>query len=53
MPIKLEALSNIGTVIIILKFAKGAIAARELLLGVIYGSAGATTMLLLCIVAGG
>jgi hypothetical protein len=53
MPIKLEALSNIGTVIIILKLARGAIADFELLLGVIYGSAGAITTALLCIVAGG
>ena len=53
MPIRLEALSNIGTVIIILKFAIGEIVAYELLLGVIYGSAGATTIELLCIVLGG
>ena len=46
MPIKFEALSNIGTVIIIRKFAIGDIVARELLLGVIYGSAGATVTLL-------
>jgi hypothetical protein len=53
MPIRLEALSNIGTVIIILKLAIGDIFTFELLLGVIYGSAGATTTALLCIVLGG
>jgi hypothetical protein len=53
MPIRLEALSNIGTVIIILKFAIGDIFTFELLLGVIYGSAGATTTALDCIVLGG
>ena len=46
MPIKFAALSNIGTTIIIRKFAIGDIVARELLLGVIYGSAGATVTLL-------
>ena len=46
MPIKFAWLSNIGTTIIILKFARGAIVERELLLGVIYGSAGATVTLL-------
>jgi hypothetical protein len=53
MPIRFEALSNIGTVIIILKLAVGDIPSFELLLGVIYGSAGATTTALLCIVLGG
>jgi hypothetical protein len=53
MPIRLEALSNIGTLIIIRKLAIGEIVACELLLGVIYGSAGATTTALLCIVLGG
>jgi hypothetical protein len=50
---RLASLENIGTVIIILKLAIGEIVAYELLLGVIYGSAGATTTLLLCIVLGG
>jgi predicted neutral ceramidase superfamily lipid hydrolase len=42
-----------GTVIIILKLASGAIVACALLLGVRYGSAGATTTLLATIVLGG
>ena len=46
MPVKLDSLSNIGTVIIILKLASGEILALELLLGVKYGSAGATITLL-------
>jgi predicted neutral ceramidase superfamily lipid hydrolase len=53
MPIRFEALSNIGTVIIILKLAIGDIVACLLLLGVRYGSAGATTTLLATIVLGG
>ena len=46
MPMRLASFENIGTVIIILKFASGAIVERELLLGVMYGSAGATVTLL-------
>jgi predicted neutral ceramidase superfamily lipid hydrolase len=53
MPCKLPSLENIGTVIIILKLAIGAIVACLLLLGVRYGSAGATTTLLATIVLGG
>ena len=53
MPVRLPSLSNIGTVIIILKFASGDIVARELLLGVMYGSAGATITLLANILLGG
>jgi hypothetical protein len=46
MPVKLPSLSKSGTVIIILKLASGDMVAFELLLGVIYGSAGATITLL-------
>jgi hypothetical protein len=53
MPIRFEALSNIGTVIIILKLAIGEILAYELLPGAIYGSAGATHTLLANTVLGG
>jgi predicted neutral ceramidase superfamily lipid hydrolase len=53
MPCKLPSLENIGTVIIILKLAIGAIVACLLLLGVRYGYAGATTTLLATIVLGG
>jgi predicted neutral ceramidase superfamily lipid hydrolase len=53
MPCRLPSLENIGTVIIILKLAKGEMPACELLLGVMYGSAGATTTLLATIVLGG
>jgi hypothetical protein len=53
MPCRLPSLENIGTVIIILKLASGAIVACALLLGVRYGSAGATTTLLATIVLGG
>lgn len=53
IPIRFAALSNIGTVIIILKLARGEIVALELLVGVMYGSAGATTTLLANIVLGG
>jgi len=45
MPCRLPSLSNIGIVTIILKFAKGEMLALLLLLGVKYGSAGATTTL--------
>ena len=53
MPCKLPSLSNIGIVTIILKLAIGDIPAWLLLLGVRYGSAGATITLLATIVAGG
>jgi predicted neutral ceramidase superfamily lipid hydrolase len=53
MPCRLPSLLNIGTVIIILKLAIGDIVAFLLLLGVRYGSAGATTTLLATIVLGG
>jgi hypothetical protein len=53
MPIRFASFENIGTVIIIRKLAIGEIVAFELLLGVIYGSAGDTTTVLLCIVLGG
>jgi len=53
MPPKLPSLSNIGIVIIILKVARGDTFTWVLLLGVIYGSAGATMTLLAKTVAGG
>jgi predicted neutral ceramidase superfamily lipid hydrolase len=53
MPCKFPSFENMGTVIINLKLAKGDIVALPLLLGVKYGSAGATTTLLATIVLGG
>jgi hypothetical protein len=53
MPCRLPSLSNIGIVTIILKFASGEMLALLLLLGVKYGSAGATITLLAIIVLGG
>jgi hypothetical protein len=55
MPAKLPWLSNAGTVIVILKFACGLIAAwlKWPLAGTMYGSAGDTITLLAKMVAGG